>query len=284
MYDLAVDGVTDFYLRRPGGQRLVRLQPLVGVADGTNKVFQVANPPLLEASLHVYAPNTLIDLAVTTIDADGGVVQLYAAPTMVPKASYTAVPVTTTQIKYFAWAGYQLMEALWSRGLMLSSNNAAYVQASPSDTHIYVVNLSTDGATVQDPVSGANPDGTARTFSTSQAQRNFLARCIEMAYIDSLMNEAAAGDLDIRERAGGIAINAARRPANLLAARSEFWTELMRSLYAAMDEYYPGGDHYGAYVEPPHSTEYEAIWRWQATDTGNWIPGSLYLPWVNGNW
>ena len=264
MYDLAVDGVNDFYVRRPGAQRLVRLEPLIGIADGVNTVFRTAHAPFLASSLKIYPPNSLTSGTPSYVDADGGVVQLSAAPSVPQVASYTAVPLAAKQVVYIAWAGMQLMEALWSRGFRPSSNGATYIPATPDDDHIYVVLVNTDD-TIADPVCGS------LTFSTSFSQKNFLNRCIEMAYADALASDAAASDLDVRERAGGIAINATRRTKNIVDARSLAYDELIKSWYAAMDEYYPNGDHYGQYSEPPHTLEYQEIWHWQAV-SGLWAP------------
>lgn len=266
-YDLATDGVKAFYQRRPGAQRLVRREPLSGLVDGTNRDFVTPHHPFLYDTFRAYLYGVQLDPgAFAAIDADGGVVQFNTAPLVQPLADYTAVPLTRRQAIYLAWAGFDLMESLWARGFALSSSDTAYVAATPDDDHAYVV---TSPSVFTDPPCGS------LTFSTSRLQQALLARCIEAAYLDLLAYESAAGDLDIRERIGGIAISSSQRPKNLLAMKEQVGKDLVRALYAAMEEYYPDGEQYADYVARVHTNEYRDIWQWQtrtdATITPRWL-------------
>lgn len=264
MYDLAVDGASDFYVRRPGAKRLIRREPLVGIADGLNLEFLTSHSPFLYASFYAHVGASLYNSSQVTLDADGGVVTFAAAPTTPPTADYTAVPLTNRQVIYFAWAGFALLESMWSRGFLLSNSLASYQMASAEDDHIYIVTQA--NGVVADPVCGS------LTFSTSPRQRALLVRAIELAYLDSLAFESAASDLNIRERAGGIAVDALGRPKNLLALREAAYQEMWRILQTAMDEYYPDGDNYGALANVPHTSEYEQIWHWQTNGAGLVVP------------
>jgi hypothetical protein len=156
---------------------------------------------------------------------------------------------------------------LWQRGFALSFSDIAYIRATSEDDHAYIATSPTN---LTDPVCGD------LTFSTSKTQQALLARCIELAYLDSLAYEASATDIAIRERAGGIALDPTKRPANLLAMKAEVLMDVRRTLYAAMDEYYPNGEHYSANLNPPHTTEYEDIWHWQSGSDG-----TVYPKWIN---
>lgn len=275
MFDLVTSGVEAFFDRRPDAKKLVRREPLVGVVDGTNRVFLIPHAPILYASaLFRSVADPLTSLAYTSLDADGGEVILAVAPTGQVTYSATAVPVTVAQATLYAWAGFQLMERLWSRDFRLSSNASVYAQAVSSDSHIYVCTV--DGTTPSDPVCGS------LTFSTSPLELAFYGLCVEMAYLDSLMTGSAMRDLDIRERAGGIAVNAIRRPENLLKVRQAMQEDLLRAWRAAMDEYYPDGDHYIDMVDVIHTTYYDQNMHWQ--DGENDTTGSYpYFPYL-GIW
>ncbi len=261
MYNLVTDGVTDFYARRPGAKRLVRREPLSGMVDGVNDTFLTPHPTWLADSLKVHVGTEVYgarDLA--ECDSDGGVIRFYGAPTVQPLADYTAVPLTTQQVVYYAWAGFALMELMWTRGLSLSASDTAFVQAAYDSPAIYVVQRR--DSVVLDPLCGTF------TFSTSPRQRAVLAQCIELAYLDAMLYEASLTDVNYRERMGGAGIDASSRPRNIASARQVAADQLRNALYAAMDEANPTGDHYGAIALPPHTDEYRQIWEWQSGDSG----------------
>jgi hypothetical protein len=268
MYDLFVAGVNAFFERRPGAKRLVRREPLSGLADGSNTVFLTAHHPFLYSTFAAYLYNAAQPAgAFSAIDADGGVVQFNAAPLVQPVADYTVVPLTNRQIIYFTMAGFDWLETLWQRGFALSSSAAAYVRATADDDHAYIV---TSPGTFTDPTCGS------LYFSTSKIQQALLSRCIEMAYLDALAYEAAAVDINIRERLGGISIDASARPKNLLAMKNAVMMDVRRTLYAAMDEYYPNGEHYADKLTPTHTDEYNNIWHWQSD-----ADGTIFPTWLN---
>ncbi len=256
MYDLCVDGVFAFYQRRPGTKKLVRREPLVGIVDGVNTIFLTSHKPFLYDTLAVYTASPFIPASVYSADADGGVIRLALAPAGQAVADYTAVPLTNRQIIYFAWAGFDLMQSLWSRDLRLSSDANAYSAASADDTHIYICSVTDNVPT--DPVAGS------LTFSTSTRQKALLARCIEFAFLDAAMQDAALSDVAVRERFGGIAIDPTRRTKNLVDAKAAQWEDLLRALYAAQDEAYgDNGDQYVVDIDVPHTRDYEWNWQWQ---------------------
>ncbi|MBI5305513.1 MAG: hypothetical protein HY868_25515 [Chloroflexi bacterium] len=269
MYDLARDGVDDFYARRPGAQRLVRREPLSGIVDGANKTFIAQHPTWLLSSLKVYVGDTVYTSADLTCDPDGGVIQFPTAPTVQPLADYTVVPLTKQQIVYFVWAGFDLMEVLWTRGFSLSKNNLLYEPATYTDASIYICQRAQDG-TVVDPTIGAVK------FSESHPQKMVIAQCTELAYMDSLFSEAAASDISYRERITGIALDSSLRPRNLKLAREVLFASVRNAIYAAMEE---AGDigQFSAQTLPPHSADYEAFWHWQKDSPygGLTVPGTL---------
>ena len=249
MYDLAVDGVRAFYQRRPGALKFVRREPLVGAVDGSNTIFLLSQPPALQDTLILYGANDpLTPLQTTLLDADGGVVQLYNAPTNAVTADYTAVPLYTKQVVYVVLAGFQLMESLWQRGLEISADDETFVQAGQDDAHLYIVTR--DGTAVADPVCGD------LTFNTAFQQRSLLARCIEMAFLGAMASEAALSDVSIRERLGGVAIDPTKRTLNILAARKDAWAELCRALESAQEQFYGEAGFNAELAEMPSTVEY----------------------------
>lgn len=266
MYDLTVDGVAAFFQRRPSAQRLVRREPLVGSVDGYNSVFLVPHRPFLVSTLLLYAPSApLTPVPPSYVDADGGVVILPSAPSERPTYDCTAVPITLAQTAAYVFAGFQLMEMNWSRGLQLSSSSLTFVPAQVTDPHQYVVQVNTNG-TMQDPVCGPY------TFATSLLQQAFLAQCIELSYLDAQMQESALGDLDISERVGGIRVNASKRATNLRDARVQLQETFLKAWRAAEDEYYPNGEHYIDGLRVQHTLEYEGIYHWQRQPNGVLYP------------
>lgn len=268
MYDLGVQGVNAFFQRRPGAKRLIPRAPLSGLTDGANKIFYSPHAPFLYSSFSAFMYGTAVVAgSFASVDADRGVITFNAAPLVQPLADYTAVPLTQRQIIYFCFAGFDLMESLYTRGLALSSSSSTYVQATPEDDHAYIC---TSPATLSDPTAGS------LFFSTSRIQRQLLERCIEFAYLDSLSYESAAGDVNFRERMGGVAVDAIQRPKNLLAARDALWKDVVRAYYAALDEVDPTGEHYAQKISPVHTDEYKDVWQWQTNANGLVIP-----KWIN---
>lgn len=260
MYDLCVDGVMAWYQRRPSSKRLVRREPLVGVVNGTNTIFLTSHRPFLYESLAIYTADApFVPATVYSADADGGVIRLSYAPDVQAVADYTAVPLSTRQVIYFAWAGFDLMQALWPRDLRLSNDETQYLAASPDDTHIYICSASGDGLPT-DPVTGS------LTLATSARQRAFLARCIEYAFLEAASVDAALADVAIRERFGGIAVDPTRRTRNILDAKKDLWEDLLRALLSAQDEVYPDGEQYVADVNVQHTEFYEKVFQWQYGD------------------
>ena len=271
LYDLVSDGNTDFFARRVGGKRQLRREPLSGLVDGANKVYLSTLFPLLASSIKVYLGTVLQTLTTHyTVDADLGTFTFVSAPSVQPSIEAVVVPLTSAQVTLYAWAGFHLMESLWFRNLLLSSNISTYAMATYTDAHIYVVQGPlTTGAAVADPVCGA------ATFSTSQTQRGLLSRCTELAYLDSMLYEASLSDVDFSERVGGARVGASRRPANIKAARDSAYQEVVNAVYAAMGESDDSMGFLGKGVLPTHSDEYSTIWQWQAT--GN-IGSVAYTP------
>lgn len=266
MYDLASDGVNDFFSRRVSAKRGYRRVPLIGIVDGTNRVFLVPHHPILSTDFDLYLGADLEAAAHYTLDADKGVVTFGSAyaPSTQPTADYTAIAASTLQITYFAYAGFGLMEDLAPRGFQLSSSDTVYTPALPDDTYQYVTDADVAvGDVPTDPTTGTV------VFSQSRAQREFLARCIELAYIDAMGVDASLSDLDVAERVGGTRINASHRSSNIALMRKTAYQNVMRALYAALDEWYTDGRHYGSFVEPSHSDLYEQVYHWQLRDSGD---------------
>lgn len=253
LYDICVDGINAFYARRPSAQQLVRREPLIGATDGANTLFLTAHKPLLYDSVAVYASNNpWTPVPLLRLDADGGVIGL-ATPTLSAiTADYTRIPLPASKIAQVALAGFDLMQSLWARDFSLSSDNTTYTQAVGSEPHLYIVS----GTTVDDPTCGT------LTFSASAKQRGLLARCIDVAFLDMALADAALMDVVIRERMGGISVDPSRRAQNLALAREALWGELTRALFAAQEEV--GGENMGiASVAPVHTVEYERVYHWQ---------------------
>lgn len=265
MYDLTADGITAFYQRQSGAQRFYRRAPLSGIVDGSNKIFLLPLYPVL-APIALYLGATLQTLTTQyTLDATTGTVTFVTAPTVQPVANYTSVQLSNQQIVYFAWAGFDLMEGMYSRGYYLSSNSTTYAQAVPTSTNIYICTL--NGTTPVDPAAGT------LNFSTSRLQRAWFERCMEFTYLDSMSSNAALSDVNVRERVGGIAISTDHRTKNILSAKKSLWDSLISAIYSALDESEVTNDRYAASGIMPHSDFYESTIQWQL-DGDFIIPGS----------
>ena len=250
--------------------RFTRRQPLAGIVDGSNKVFLCPTYPVLAAGFVLYLGATVQTLTTQyTLDTSSGVVTFGTAPAVQPTADYTAIQLSQTQMNYYNWAGFNLMESLWARKYMLSSSATSFTFASPTDTNMYVCQGPvSSGAVPTDPLAGS------LTFSTSQAQRGWLERCAEFAYLDSMSSEAALSDVDVTERVGGIRIATSHRSQNIVKAKQEMWCELLSSMYSALDEWDSSGAHYGSAAAQIHSNYYTQTWNWQ-NNNGILAPTSM---------
>jgi hypothetical protein len=251
--------------------RFMRRQPAAGLVDNTTRLFVLPMYPCLQ-SITLYVNDAVVSSGYTFY-RDTGTIEFMVAPSAQPVADYTAIQLTNAQITYYLWAGFQLMEALWSRKYLLSSSSMAYAMALPTDTAIYLCQgpLAT-GGTPSDPITGD------KTFSTSPLQRAWLERCAEIAYLDSMAVESALSDVNVRERIGGVAITTEHRSRNIQDARKLLWDQMIQAMYAALDEYDSAGAHYGANATQIRSDYYDNVWDWQ-NNNGVMVPTGLTNWW-----
>lgn len=207
------NGTNAFLARQMWLKMPVVREPLDGLMDGVNVIFNLKSPPALDSTV------TVIDSAGNTVtpaslDEASGSVVLSTAPASTLYASYTHCGLTSDQLAGLFVAGYEEMESRWQRGYYLVL-----------DTGVYYV--SSDDTTVVDPEIGGS------TFSVRPAQTNFLVGCMTYVYSLSSWQEAAATAIATREKwSAGMMVDATRRPeafAKLVEAQE-------RALNALMDK------------------------------------------------
>ena len=272
MYDLVANAAVDFFMRVPGLTRFMRRQPLSGLIDGTNKIFMLPMYPV-QSPISLYLGTTLQTLTTHyTLDTTTGIVTFVTAPTVQPTADYTALQLTTQQTNYFAWAAFQLMESMTSRGYALSSSNSAYAMAVPTSTNIYLCQgpIAT-GAVPTDPIVGTV------NFSTSILSRSWLAICMQACYLEAMGVQASLSDINFTERVGGVRINTDHRARSIRDAREQMNNLLRDAMFAALDEMYSDGRHYGGHASFPHTQMYTDMFQWQQNATGEWVPSTTVV-------
>ena len=234
---------------------------LSGIVDGSNVVFSSTYRPILSSgSTGVYINNTLQSGSTYTLEDEQGVFIFNSAPASQPSASYTIAAYPDRVIRSVMVAGFDEMELTWFRGLALSETEGTgqIVLASQDSANAYVVDS-----------SGSDPPIASRLFSTSWAQRAFMARCIQLAYIKLLTGEHAMSSFVWRE-AQGLTVDKSMVARNLNDFKKNLEAELAKALEQAQIEVHGVGDVYGGFISDPHTKEYLAhrFWERASADEG----------------
>ena len=258
MYNLVTDGARDLKRYTTLLQsRKVSRDSLSGIADGTNTTFHTQYFPVLTSgSLTVYNASGSI-VAISSIDYDTGEVVLSAAPSFQPKATYTYLPYTTSQLTSILMAGFDEMESRWSRGWYLTSSSSALVEATEDSTNIYVASYNQSTGAVSDPICSGS-----LVFSSLRTQVRFYMACCEYSFLARKLVDASETGISVRE-ARGASIDRTRIPQNMELALSRAESKLVKSMVTAQEQTYTSGENYGGGISPLHTLDYEDNYQWQ---------------------
>jgi hypothetical protein len=198
----------------------VSYEPLVGMVDGDNRVFNTAHAPI--ASLTVY-DNELNLLALTTDYTVPSYVSgtvVFVVPLSAPAfASYTVQELTDTQLTNLLRDGLDEMELRWNRGLWFYGNGDS------ADV------ISSSSAAALDPATGNS------TFSTSRTQIALYLRCCEYRMALALQRRAANKAITYREeRAGGLLVDTSKTPQAWELVLVRLNDDIQKAIVAAQDE------------------------------------------------
>ena len=249
MWDLGNQGFTAFArFGRVLSQRKIAKDPLSGIADGANKTFFTNYSPILTSgSLAVFVSGVAQS---GSADYDTGEVTLDYAPLTQPTATYTFTPYTSTQILQFLIWGFDEMEMRWSRDWKLV--DAVGNIADEASTNLYVADS-----------TGVDPPCGPTVFSLSRIQVAFMMLCTEYRYYLTQQGEASIGDFLFREGVRGMTVDKTDRSLNINRVITNLEERLKRAMDEAMDQYYPGGEHFGGYTPSPVTLEYANNLEWQ---------------------
>jgi hypothetical protein len=254
MYDLAVQGYSDF--SRYGtvlDKRKISLDPLSGVADGSNVFFQTTFFPILTSgSFSVYTSGSSVS---GVADYDTGSITLAGAPLVQPKATYTFLPYTTAEMMQFLVGGFDEMESRWVREWKLTDATGA--RADENSAQLYVTDT-----TGSDPACGNS------SFSLSRVQTAFYLSCTEYRFRLTQLGNSAFNDYMYRSTAG-VTVDKSKRPQNMELLVRSLDDRVKRTLRMAQEQYYTDGSQWGSYVGGLHSADYVTNFEWQRTEVNS---------------
>lgn len=210
------NAVRDLRKRQPWMTRVILREPLVGLVDGNNKLFNTINAPIsTDVTVYDFSGQPVT----ATVLSDAGVIELAVAPSLPHTISYTHLAIGDDEMKGICEDGFALMEVLLPRGLFLFDNGSEIVISAAADAE-------------SDPTYG----GIA--FSQSVIQRRFYLDCCQVSLFKSLLSGAASAAFMIREeRVGGLQIDRRQQYQAWKAALADSEEALNKSLFAAAQEW-----------------------------------------------
>lgn len=258
-YDISVRGMVDFarYTHILEQQKISR-DPLSGILDGNNKVFNTQYSPVLTSgSVGFYVNGSLVP---GTMDYNTGELTLTTAPSAQPFATYTFTPYTSFQTLQFLLRGFDEMETLWPRSWRVVDASGNY--ADETSANLYVVDS-----------AGNDPTVGSLLFSASRNQIALLMAASEYGFLKTRYYSAAGSDYMWRETVRGMTIDKQKRPENLKGAVEMARENLDRILAGAWID--AGVASYGAFTANPATLDYMANYDWMTTALANDNRGNL---------
>lgn len=254
-YNLVVDGFRDFSRSVLSlEQQSISRDPLIGIVDGSNKVFHTNYAPVLTSGcLGVYVNGSLVP---AMADYNTGRIELTSAPSYQPLADYTFTPYTTTQMLQFMLKGFGFMEGFWQRGYRLVDTSG-----SPA-------NETSDAILVVDS-SGNDPSVGSTYFSQSISQIAYLMACCDYALVSIQLTHSARTSYMWRETVRGMTVDKTDMPKNLRMALEAVKEQMDALQSGAMEEIYGEGSEYGGAILGPVTLGYLLSYEWQ-TDSKLW--------------
>lgn len=253
-YNLWTDGLQDV-------DRLVRLfnkqqrshEPMSGLVDGVNQFFYTQYTPILSSGsvgLYTSGSNPLTS-ADYSLDNESGLATLVAAPSVQPTISYQTARYSDLTIRSLLIAGFDEMELKWYRGLCLSETIGSLTLVNEASTTAYI----TDS-------SGSAPASiNGILFENSRAQIGFYAKCVQLAYIKSLLPESALFGY-LWAESGGLRVDKSMTTRNLKIAIDALEADIAAAKQSVQFEWL-GNALFGGAVATPYTADFVAHRWWQ---------------------
>jgi hypothetical protein len=252
-YNLWTNGFLDV-------DRLVRLfnkqqrahEPMSGLVDGVNQYFYAQYTPILTSgSVGIFTSGS-VPLASTEyiLDYGAGLAILTTAPVVQPSITYQTARYSDYVMKSLLIAGFDEMELTLHRGFCLSETLGTLTLVTEDSPTAYI----TDG-------SGNPPAGAGGDFDTSRSQIGFYAKCVQLAYLKSLIPESALNGY-LWAESGGLRVDKASVPKNLIAALTTLEASLEQSKPSVQIDWF-GAGVWGGAVLPPYTEDFVAHRWWQ---------------------
>lgn len=253
-YNLWTDGLTDV-------DRLVRLfnkqqrshEPMSGLADGVNQFFYTQYTPILSSgSVYLYTSGS--DPLISsdyTLDNDSGLAIFDTAPSAQPSISYQTARYSDTTMRSLLIAGFDEMELRWYRGLCLSETIGTLTLITETSGSAYITDSS---GSAPYSVNGVY-------FENSRAQIGFYAKCVQLAYIKSLLPESALFGY-LWAESGGLRVDKSMTTKNLKMALDALENDIEKAKQGVQFEWL-GSALFGGAITTPYTADFVAHRWWQ---------------------
>lgn len=220
----------------------ISYEPLVGVVDGINRIFQLRYAPV--ADVVMYNSSLTAFSTGYTLNSGTGVLVFDSPPTTPNYASYTAQQFSDAQILDICKSGFYEFTARYSvEWYLVASGGSDFISSSLS--------------TVVDPTITGSV-----AFSQSPRQINALTLASEYFYTLSQWIYGSGQYYRYREqRSGGLEIDRSRLN-DALAKATEFLSKrLDEAILLAGVEL---GRPFAVWIPPKHTQVYERFFEWQS--------------------
>lgn len=253
-YNLWTDGLIDV-------DRLVRLfnkqqrahEPMSGLVDGSNVYFYAQYTPILSSgSVGVYTSGS-DPLASTAyiLDYDAGLVVFNSAPAVQPTISYQTARYSDMIIRSLLIAGFDEMELRWSRGLCISETLG----------YLTLITEYSSAAYITDSSGSAPYSVNGVPFENSRVQIGFYSKCVQLAYIKSLLPESALFGY-LWAESGGLRVDKSMTSKNLKLAIDALEKDLEKAKDNVQVEW-SGSSVWGGAVLTPYTADFVSHRWWQ---------------------
>jgi hypothetical protein len=272
-YNLWTDGLADV-------DRLVRLfnkqqrsrEPMSGLADGVNTYFYAQYTPILSSgSVYLYTSGS--DPLVSTdyvLDSNSGLVIFDTAPSVQPSITYQTARYSDMTMRSLLIAGFDEMELRWYRGLCLSETIGSLTLITETSGSAYITDSSGSAPSAINGVA----------FENSRAQIGFYAKCVQLAYLKSLLPESALFGY-LWAESGGLRVDKSMTTRNLKMALDALDDDLDQAKSSVQFEWL-GDALYGGAIATPYTADFVAHRWWQKDSIAKNI--RVTQPYIGDRW
>ena len=273
MYDLWVNGLLD-------ADRFARLfnksqrshDPLSGIVDNVNQYFYARMTPILASgtvSVYTSGSNPLPS-SDWSVDYNSGLFILNTAPSVQPTASFQTARYSDLQMRSILIAGFDEMENQWFRGLCLSETTGS----------LTLVTETSGSALITDSNGNAPASVNGVPFDLSRNQIGFYVKCVQLAYLKSLIPESALFGY-IWSESGGLKVDKSLTAKNLKYGIDAIEADMPKAKQAAQLEWVGAAALYGGSIPVPYTAEFVSHRWWQKRSMQeNWRDNVQY----QGTW